>query len=191
MMSLGDEINQILSVANNLSGLRADDFETLRAIADHAQPMGTALETKIRELLTSHEATKAYADTYLHGDIAGWFRALFEIHDEREFLNKQMSIAVEHVRTGVPSEVVLALSPRWLEWLHPMVAEALDYEKAVEIDIVLTRVLSLATVVMVATYDMVIRRTFIRETGFSEALIRRLQTRALQEIADEIEEENA
>jgi len=191
MMSLGDEINQILSVANNLSGLRADDFETLRAIADHAQPMGTALETKIRELLTSHEATKAYADTYLDGDIAGWFRALFEIHDEREFLNKQMSIAVEHVRTGVPNEIVLALAPRWLEWLLPMTTEALGYEKAVEIGVVLTRVLNLAAVVMVATYDMVIRRTFIRETGFSEALLKRLQTRTLQEIADEIEEENA
>jgi len=191
MMSLEDEISQILSIAYSLSGLRADDFETLRAIADQAQPMGAALETKIRELLTSQEATAAYADTYLNGDIAGWFRSLFEVHDGNDFLHQQMRIAVEHVRAGVPNEVVLALAPRWLEWLLPMTIEALGHEKAVEIGVVLTRVLNLAAVVMVATYNMVIRRTFIRETGFSEALIRRLQTRALQEIADEMAEVQA
>lgn len=184
-------MKQILSVAHTLSGLRADDFEALRAVAAEARAWAEELEAQIHKLLRSHEATAVYADTYLEGKPAAWFRALFEIHDEQMFLHRQMRIAVEHVRAGVPNEVVLALVPRWVEWMTPKAVATLGYEKAQEIAIIMTRVLNLAAVVMVATYDMVIRRTFIRETGFSEALLKRLQTRTLQEIAEEIKEEQA
>ncbi len=184
-------MKQILSVAHTLSGLHADDFEALRAVAAEAQAWAEELEAQIRDLLRSHEATAAYADTYLEGKPAEWFRSLFEIHDEQVFLHRQMNIAVEHVRAGVPNEVVLALVPRWVEWMTEKAAATLGYEKAQEIAIIMTRVLNLAAVVMVATYDMVVRRTFIRETGFSEALLKRLQTRTLQEIADEMKDEQA
>gem|GEM_PF-5143217 len=189
MMALGDEMKQILSVAHSLSGLQADDFAALRQIAAEAQPWAEELEAQIRDLLAAHEATRPYVDTYLNGQPAAWFRSLFEVHDVQAFLHAQMNLAVEHVRHGVPNEVVLALAPRWVEWMTTKAAQTLGYEKAQEIAVVMTRVLNLAAVVMVATYDMVIRRTFIRETGFSEALLKRLQTRTLQEIADEMKQE--
>ncbi len=182
-------MRQILEVAHTLSGLRADDFEALRAIADQAQTRAEELEEAIHQLLQSHEATAPYVATYLEGRPAAWFRTLFEIRDEQEFLHRQMNIAVEHVRHGVPNEVVLALTPRWVEWMTVKAASTLGHEKAQEIAVIMTRVLNLAAVVMVATYDMVIRRTFIRETGFSEALLKRLQTRTLQEIADKMQGE--
>ncbi len=184
-------MKQILSVAHSLSGLQADDFEALRAIADEAQPWAEELESQIRDLLRSHEVTAPYAETYLNGKPAEWFRSLFEIRDAQEFLHRQMNIAVEHVREGVPNEVVLALAPRWVEWMTAKAAQTLGYEKSQEIAVIMTRVLNLAAVVMIATYDMVVRRTFIRETGFSEALLKRLQTRTLQEIADEMKVEQA
>ncbi len=189
MMSLHAEMEQILEVAHTLSGLHADDFEALRAVADQAQAWAEELEAQIRALLGEHEATRPYVETYLAGKPAAWFRSLFEVQSEREFLYRQMDIAVEHVRHGVPNEVVLALAPRWVEWMTAKAAATLGYEKAQEIAVVMTRVLNLAAVVMVATYDMVIRRTFIRETGFSEALLKRLQTRTLQEIADQMQDE--
>ena len=161
----------------------------MRAIADQAQAWAEELEAQIRALLAEHEATRPYAETYLAGQPAAWFRSLFEVQSEREFLYRQMDIAVEHVRHGVPNEVVLALAPRWVEWMTTKAAATLGYEKAQEIAVIMTRVLNLAAVVMVATYDMVIRRTFIRETGFSEALLKRLQTRTLQEIADQMQDE--
>ena len=189
MMSLHAEMEQILEVAHTLSGLHADDFEALRAVADQAQAWAEELEAQIRALLGEHEATRPYAETYLAGKPAAWFRSLFEVQSEREFLYRQMDIAVEHVRHGVPNEVVLALTPRWVEWMTVKAASTLGHEKAQEIAVIMTRVLNLAAVVMVATYDMVIRRTFIRETGFSEALLKRLQTRTLQEIADQMQDE--
>jgi len=108
------------------------------------------------------------------------------VRDEQEFLYRQMQIAVEHVRADVPNEVVLALAPRWVAWIMARAEEAMGYEKARELGLILLRILNLTATVMVATHDMLIRRTIQRETGFSEALLKRLQTQALQEIADEM-----
>ncbi len=186
MMALGEEMRQILSVAQQLSGLQAGDFEALRAVAEQAQAWAEELEAEIQHLLESHEATKGYVRTYLGGRIAEWFRSLFEVRDEQEFLYRQMQIAVEHVRADVPNEVVLALAPRWVAWIMARAEEAMGYEKARELGLILLRILNLTATVMVATHDMLIRRTIQRETGFSEALLKRLQTQALQEIADEM-----
>ncbi len=189
MMALGDEMRQILSVAVQLAGLQAGDFEALRAVAEQAQAWAEALEADIRGLLQSHNATQEYADTYLGGRIAEWFRSLFEVRNEREFLHRQMQIAAEHVRADVPNEVVLALAPRWVEKVMTLAEEAWGAEKARELGLVLMRILNLTAIVMVATHDMLMRRTILKETGFSEALLKRLQTRALQEIVEEMTEE--
>lgn len=189
MMSIGEEIMQILSVAHELSGLQAGDFEALRAVAEQVQGWAEKLESEIKALLERHETTKSHAQTYLGGKIAEWFRSLFEVHNVEQFLHKQMRIAAEHVRAGVPNEVVLALVPRWVEFFLDEAEPALGYETARRLALILIRVLNLTAIVMVATYDMLIRRTILRETGFSEALLKRLQTQRLEEIVEEMESE--
>ncbi len=189
MMTIGEEIMQILSIAHELSGLQAGDFEALRAVAEQVQGWAEKLESKIQALLEHHEVTKPYAQTYLGGKIAEWFRSLFEVHNVEQFLHKQMHIAAEHVRAGVPNEIVLALVPRWIEFFLEEAEPALGYEEARRLALILIRVLNLTAIVMVATYDMLIRRTILRETGFSETLLKRLQTQNLEEIVKEMESE--
>lgn len=191
MMPLGDEMKQILSIAQQLSGLQAGDFEALRAVADQVQPWAEALEAEIRQLLASHEATQAYVEAYLGGNIAAWFRSLFEVHDEQDFLHRQMQLAIEHARADVPNEIVLALVPRWVEWFMERAEQEMGFQEAYRLGVILTRILNLTAVVMVATHDMALRRTILRETGFSEALLKRLQTRTLQELAREMDEEHS
>ncbi len=187
--SLRDEMRRILELAVSLAGLRDADFTTLRSMADVCLPWADEVGAQIRGILEAHEATRVYADTYLNGDPAGWYRGLFQAPDVQTFWFQQMNLAVDHVQNDVPNQVVVGLAPRWINILSQRAREQLPPEQALAFTRVMPRMLSSTANVMVATYEMVVLRTFLEETGFSHTLVKRLQQNTLRTFAEQMREE--
>ncbi len=187
--SLRDEMRRILAVAVSLANLQDHDFEILREMSEVCLPWAEGLATEIRTILEANEATRIYTATYLNGDPAGWYRGLFQAPDVQTFWFQQMNLAVEHVRNDVPNEVVVGLAPRWLNLLGQRARQHLPPERARLFTQVMPHILSGTVTVMVATYEMVMLRTFMQETGFSKILVKRLQQNTLKSLAEQMMEE--
>ena len=187
--SLRDEMRRILAIAVSLANLRDEDFAVLRSMADVCLPWAEEVGTEIRTILEANEATRVYVGTYLNGDPAGWYRGLFQAPDVRTFWFQQMNLAVEHVRHDVPNEVVVGLAPRWINILAQRAQAQLPAEQALAFTRVMPRIFSGTVTVMVATYEMVMMRTFMQETGFSRTLVKRLQQNTLRTFAEQMREE--
>ncbi len=187
--SLRDEMRRILAIAVSLANLHDQDFEVLRATADICLPWADEVAAEIRAILEANEETRVYADTYLGGDPAGWYRNLFSTSDLKTFWFHQMNLAVEHVRHDVPNEVVVGLAPRWINILAQRAQKHLPPEQALAFTQAMPRILSGTVTVMVATHEMVMMRTFMQETGFSKALVKRLQQNTLKTFAEQMMEE--
>ncbi len=187
--SLRDEMRRILAVAVSLANLQDEDFAVLRSMADVCLLWADEVGAEIRAILESTENTRVYVDTYLNGDPAGWYRDLFRAPDVRTFWFQQMNLAVEHVRNDVPNEVVVGLAPRWINILAQRAQEQLPPEQALAFTRSMPRIFSGTVTVMVATYEMVMMRTFMQETGFSRILVKRLQQNTLRTFAEQMREE--
>ncbi len=186
---LREEMRRILSTAISLANLQDEDFAVLHSLANVCLPWAEEVGAKIRAILESTESTRIYANTYLNGDPAGWYRNLFRAPDVRTFWFQQMNLAVEHVRNDVPNEVVVGLAPRWINILAQYAQEQLPPNQALAFTRSMPRILSGTVTVMVATYEMVIMRTFLQETGFSRTLVKRLQQNTLKTFAEQMREE--
>jgi len=188
-MTLKDELHRSLIVALSLSNLRDEDFVTLHSWSNVCQPWAHQVATQIRHLLEATEATRVYADTYLNGDPAAWYCGLFEATNVYDFWFRQIDYAIGHVQNDVPNEVVVGLAPRWINMLSQRAQHELPPQQFHTFMSVMPRVLSGTVIVLVATRELITVRTFVEETGFSTALIRRLRQNMLKTFIQQIEEE--
>ncbi len=185
-ISLQEEVRLILDLAVTLADLQAQDFAVLRSLAEVCLPWAEEVGAEIRAILEANETTRQYADTYLNGDPAGWYRSLFQMTNEEEFWLQEMLVAVEHVQKDVPNEVIVGLASQWINRLARRAQEQLTPEQALAFTRSMPRIFSGTVTVMVATSEMVTMRTFMEETGFSRTLIKRLRQHTLQTFADQL-----
>jgi len=186
---LKDEMRRILTVARSLSNLSAEDLTTLHALADVCMPWADEVATQIHRILEANEATRIYVNTYLDGDPAAWYRGLFQATNIYDFWFRQTILAVGHVRNEVPTEVVVGLAPRWINLLTRRAQHALPPEQAKAFTNAMPRILSSTVTVLVATHELITKRTFMEETGFSPILIQRLRLNTLKTFVRQIQEE--
>jgi len=180
------EIEHFLMTITTLTGLNAQDFETLRSLAPTCQPWAEEIAAQIRERLLELPGGERYLTTYLGGDLAGWYRSLFEVTDVDAFWAKQMDLAVFHVRHDVPNEIVVGLAPRWIEISNVYAHRYLEGPQVLDCIRVVTRVLGATIAVMVRMREMVMFHTFMETTGFSQTLIQRLWENAITTFTDRL-----
>jgi len=187
--TLKDELNRSLTIAISLSNLRDEDFATLQTLADVCLPWADQVATQIRRSLEATEATRVYANTYLNGNPAAWYRGLFQTTGIHDFWFRQIDYAIGHVQNDVPNEVVVGLAPRWINMLSQRAQHELSQQRFQTFMSVMPRMISGTVIVLVATREIITTRTFMEETGFSTALIRRLRQNMLKTFIQQIEEE--
>ncbi len=180
------EIEHFLASITTLTGLSEQDFATLRSLAPVCQPWADDIASQIREHLLALPDGERYLNTYLNGDLAGWYRSLFEVTDVDAFWAKQMDLAVFHVRHDVPNEIVVGLAPRWIEISNLYAHRYLEGDQVLACMRVLTRVLGGTIAVMVRMREMVMLHTFMETTGFSQTLIQRLWENAITTFTDRL-----
>ncbi len=180
------EIERIIENAKTLSGLQADDFQTLHTMAETAEAWEDKLEYDIVAVLQSNANLQRHAEHYLGGNIKAWINSLFHIHDEQAFFKQQIEIACAHIEHGVSTEIVLGLVPRWLELIKAHCQNTLTSSEVEAIMLVFTRILNIVAILTVTFQDMIVRRTLLYETGFSEKLLHRLQTRTLSTLRQKV-----
>jgi len=182
-----EEIEHFLATIVTLTGLNEEDFETLRSLSPVCRSWADDIARQIQEHMLTLPDGEKYLQTYLNGDLAGWYRSLFEVTDIDTFWAMQMDWAVFHLRHNVPNEIVVGLAPRWIELSNLYAHRHLQDDQVLACIRVMTRVLGGTIAVMVRMREMVMMHTFMETTGFSQILIQRLWENALSTFIERLD----
>jgi len=181
------EIENLIKTIVTLSGLTQEDFDALRTLAPVCRSWADDIARHIKERLLTFPNGEAYLDTYLNGDLAGWYRSLFEVTDVDAFWASQIDMAISHARHNVPNEVIVGLAPFWIELSNVYAHRFLDRDRVLTCVRVVTRVLGGTVALMVSMREIVMFHTFMETTGFSKTLIERLWQNTLERFTDRLQ----
>ncbi len=182
-----EEIEGLIKAIVTLTGLTQEDFDALSTLAPVCQSWADDLARHIKERLLTFPNGETYLRTYLNGDLAGWYRGLFEVSDSDAFWAAQIDLAIAHAYHNVPNEVIVGLAPSWIELSNIYAHRFLEGEQVLTCVRVVTRVLGGTVALMVSMRELVMFHTFMETTGFSKVLIQRLWQNTIEHFTERLQ----
>ncbi len=191
-MSAG-EFKQCLREIKGLIGATEADFEQLRKHQSFLLDNLDEVIALFYDILYENRGSK---DVFKEGErekreqtLRDWVVALLEGHDEDRYWRAQYLVGLAHVRRKVANRYMISIANRLREFYLPKMIDQLGTEEGIKTFISFQRILDSGVALTVTLVDEAFKMVIEENTGWTEALMQKMQESVFAQIAKKLQNE--
>ncbi|NOY72787.1 MAG: hypothetical protein GXP14_10480 [Gammaproteobacteria bacterium] len=187
------EFRQSLHEIKGLIGATETDFDQLRK---HQGFLLENLDEVIAFFYDILYENSGSRDVFTEGErekreqtLRDWVVALLEGHDEDSYWRAQYLVGLAHVRRKVANRYMISIANRLKEFYLPKMIDQLGTEEGIKTFISFQRILDSGVALTVTLVDEAFKMVIEENTGWTEALMQKMQESVFVQIAKKFQTE--